>query len=231
MSKLWAIIFVLALSAVSARASVILNEADFMSVLQEEFAEQGHDESLELEFFGGQTTYVFDDAEKAKIMISQLKINDEQGRFSAKGEIFADGNLRASTSLTGKFYALGEAWVPAKEIAKGEEITADKLKMVSIRLSRIRDAVIISADKLIGQAAKKTLKAGKPINERDIGPVILIKKGMTVASVYTSKGLQITAQAVALQDGAKGQVIELENTKSHKKISGRVINAEMVEVE
>ena len=95
MSKLWAIIFVLALSAVSARASVILNEADFMSVLQEEFAEQGHDESLELEFFGGQTTYVFDDAEKAKIMISQLKINDEQGRFSAKGEIFADGNLRA----------------------------------------------------------------------------------------------------------------------------------------
>ena len=54
---------------------------------------------------------------------------------------------------------------------------------------------------------------------------------MTVASVYTSKGLQITAQAVALQDGAKGQVIELENTKSHKKISGRVINAEMVEVE
>lgn len=231
MSKFWAIISVWALLAVPAQASVILNESDFMSALQEEFAEQGHDENLELEFFGGQTTYVFEDAEKAKIMISQLKINDEQGRFSAKGEIFADGNLRASTSLTGKFYALGEAWVPAKEIAKGEEITADKLKMVPIRLSRVRDAVITSEDKLVGQSAKKTLKAGKLVNERDIGPLVLIKKGMSVTSVYTSKGLQITAQAVALQDGSKGQVIELENTKSHKKISGRVINAETVEVE
>ena len=126
---------------------------------------------------------------------------------------------------------MGEAWVPAEDIAKGEEITIDKLKKVTVRLGRIKDTMVVTEGKLIGQAAKKTLKVGKLINERDIGAVILIKKGAIVTSIYRSKGLQITAQAIALEDGAKGQVIELENTKSHKKISGKVINAETVEVE
>ena len=41
-------------------ADKIIEERKRNGWSQEEFAEQGHDESLELEFFGGQTTYVFD---------------------------------------------------------------------------------------------------------------------------------------------------------------------------
>ncbi len=231
MLKLWGIIVAVVLLALPAKASVLLSESDFLSALQKEFAEQGHDENLEIEFFGGQTAYVFDEAGQAKIMISQLKLNEEQGKFTAQAEIFADGTAKASTILTGKFYLMREVWVPAVEIAKGEEITADKLKQTTVRVSRVKDTMVVAEDKLIGQAAKKTLKAGKLVNERDIGAVILVKKGATVTSIYRSKGLQITAQAVALEDGAKGQNIELENTKSRKKISGRVINAETVEVE
>lgn len=231
MLKLWGIITAVVLLALPAQASVLLSEGDFLSALRKEFVEQGHDENLEIEFFGGQTTYVFDEAGQAKIMISQLKLNEEQGKFTAQAEIFADGTAKASTILTGKFYLMREVWVPAVEIAKGEEITADKLKQTTVRFSRVKDTMVVAEDKLIGQAAKKTLKAGKLVNERDIGAVILVKKGATVTSIYRSKGLQITAQAIALEDGAKGQNIELENTKSRKKISGRVINAETIEVE
>lgn len=231
MLKLWGIILAVLALALPAKAAVLLSESDFLSALQKELVEQGHDENLEIEFFGGQTTYVFDDVEQAKVMISHLKLNDEQGKFTAQAEIFADGEAKASTQLIGKFYPLGEAWVPAEDIAKGEEITIDKLKKVTVRLGRIKDTMVVTEGKLIGQAAKKTLKVGKLINERDIGAVILVKKGAIVTSIYRSKGLQITAQAIALEDGAKGQVIELENTKSHKKISGKVINAETVEVE
>ena len=103
------------------------------------FVEQGHDEKLEMEFFGGQTAFVIQDAGQAKIMISQMKVNDEQGTFSANAEIFADGKHFATTNLTGKFYVLGEAFVPAKEIAKGEEIAEDMLELVSVRLNRIKD--------------------------------------------------------------------------------------------
>lgn len=231
MFKLWGIIIGFVLLALPAQAVVLLNETDFMAALQKEFVEQGRDENLELELFGGQTAFVLQDAQNAKIMISQLKMNDEQGNFTAAAEIFADGNSFASTTLAGKFYVMGQAWVPAAEIAKGEEITEAKLKTMPVRMNRIKDNNITAKEKLVGMEAKKGLKPGKIINERDIGPKIVVKKGMQVTSVYRSKGLQITAQATALEDGAKGQNIELENTKSHKKFSARVVDAETVEIE
>ena len=52
-----------------------------------------------------------------------------------------------------------------------------------------------------------------------------------MTSIYRSKGLQITAQAIAQEDGAKGQLIKVENTKSGKKFGARVIDAETVEVQ
>ncbi len=231
MSKFWGIIIGICLLALPAKATVLLNDAEFMAALQKEFVEQGHDEKLEMEFFGGQTVFVIQDAEQAKIMISQMKINDEQGTFSANAEIFADGKHYSSTNLTGKFYVLGEAFVPAEEIAKGEEITEDKLELVPMRLNRIKDADITAKEELVGMEAKRSLKPGRLINERDIGPKIIMKKGALVTSIYRSKGLQITAQAIAQEDGAKGELIKVENTKSGKKFRARVVDAETVEVQ
>ena len=217
MSKFWGIIIGICLLALPAKATVLLNDAEFMAALQKEFVEQGHDEKLEMEFFGGQTVFVIEDA--------------EQGTFSANAEIFADGKHYSSTNLTGKFYVLGEAFVPVEEIAKGEEITEDKLELVPMRLNRIKDADITAKEKLVGMEAKRTLKPGRLINERDIGSKIIMKKGALVTSIYRSKGLQITAQAIAQEDGAKGELIKVENTKSGKKFRARVVDAETVEVQ
>ena len=231
MLKFWGIIIGVWLLALPVRATVLLNDGDFMAALQKEFVEQGHDEKLEMEFFGGQTAFVIQDAGQAKIMVSQMKINDEQGTFSANAEIFADGKHYGSTNLTGKFYVLGEAFVPAQEIAKGEEIAEDMLELVPVRLNRIKDTNVIAKEKLVGMEAKRSLKPGRLVNERDIGPKIIMKKGALVTSIYRSKGLQITAQAIAQEDGAKGQLIKVENTKSGKKFKARVIDAETVEVQ
>ena len=231
MLKFWGIIIGVWLLALPARATVLLNDGDFMAALQKEFVEQGHDEKLEMEFFGGQTAFVIQDAGQAKIMVSQMKVNDEQGTFSANAEIFADGKHFATTNLTGKFYVLGEAFVPAKEIAKGEEIAEDMLELVPVRLNRIKDTNVVTKEKLVGMEAKRSLKSGRLINERDIGPKIIMKRGALVTSIYRSKGLQITAQAIAQEDGAKGQLIKVENTKSGKKFGARVIDAETVEVQ
>lgn len=230
MTKFLKIILISIFVAMPARADVLLSETNFAEAIQKEFVEQGRDENMELEFFGGQTAFVLNGAKNSKIMIEQLKFDDEQSKFTAKAEIFADGNLHSKTTLTGKFYILGEAFVPAQEINKGDVITEDKLISKSVRLNRIKDHFVVEKEKLLGMEAKKTLKAGKLIQEREIGPVLLVRKGALVNSIYKAKGMQITAQAIAMEDGAKGQMIELENSKSHRKFSAKVVDAETVEI-
>lgn len=210
---------------------LLLGEGDIAEAVKKEFVEQGLEDKIELEFFGGQTSFALENVKAAKVMISKLKFDATQNKFSAIAEIFADGNPYAKTSLSGRYYVMGEIWVPAVNIEKGEVISEDKLKTIPVRMNRIKTQNITELNKLVGMQAKKTLKEGKVISDREVGPVILIKKGKVVTSVYKSKGLQITARAEALEDGAKGQSIEVMNTKSSKKFYATVVDADTVEID
>ena len=208
-----------------------LQESDFASALEKEFVEQVGDDEIELEFFGGQTSYALDDVNQVKIMISQAKFDALQNKFSAEAEIFADGKSVSSTSLQGKYYILGEIPVPAVNISKGEVIKADKLKMVKVRMNRIKQQNLTDMSVLVGSEAKRTLREGKIINESDVGKVMLIKKGDVVRSVYKTPKMQISAKVEALEDGGKGDRIEVRNVNSKRIIFAEVVDAGTVVVE
>ncbi len=232
MNKLGKIIAVCwLLFAVSEVQAAIVSEAELADAIQKEFVEQGNEDEMEFEFFGGKTNFVIDEAEQAKVMVSHLKYDEAQNKFSATAEIFADGVSYAQTSLSGRYYVLDEIWVPAQNIDKGERITADKLKKIKVRRNRLKEQFLTDAEKIVGLEAKRALKSGKLIADRDVGAVIIINKGKVVTSVYKSKGMQITAKAEALESGAFGQRIELMNVKSGKKFFAKVVDADTVEID
>lgn len=211
-------------------SSLLASEDDVSAAVKKEFIEQGFDDEIELEFFAGQTSFVLENTQKAKLMVSKLKYDEEQNKFSAELDVFADGRPVARTQLQGRYYILEEAAVPVRNIVKGSVIKPDDLKTIKIRRNRIKPNHITSAEKLTDMEAKRSLKEGKLISGREVGEVILIKKGDVVTSVYRTDKMQITAKAEALSDGARGQKIEAVNTKSKKKMYGIVLDAETIEV-
>lgn len=134
-------------------------EADFARALQREFVEQVGDEEVDWEFFGGQTSFAVEDASQIKIMISKSKFDELQNKFSATAEVFADGKPVAATQLQGKYYVLGEVWVPARNINKSEVITPEMLKTIKVRMNRIKPANLVEASSLVG--AKPSGLCGK----------------------------------------------------------------------
>ena len=225
--------FLFLLTAFNANAEdlLIVREDEIAEAIKEEFVEQGMEETADLEFFGGQTFFQIEDARTAKILVSDLKTDELQNKFSCKVEIFADGKAYAKTEVQGKYYVLGEVYVPARNINKGEVITEDMLKTIRIRMNRIKPANVIDKDKLINKETKKSLKEGKVVNARDIGNKILIRRNDIVTIVYKTDKMQITAKVQAMSDGAKGEKIEVMNTKSKKVLFAEVIDANTVEIE
>lgn len=226
------ILFLLCVTgAVPAFAETLnVTESDVSRAVAEEFAEQGLDEELELEFFGGKSSFAIENAKKAKIMVGGLKYDETQNKFSVRVEIFADGRSVAVSDLQGKYYVLDEAWVPNRNINKGETLVEQDLKVVKVRRNRLKPTVLSKKEQLVEKEAKRSLKEGKLINEREVGSRILVRKGDIVTLVYKSGQMQITAKGEALSDGAKNQKIEAENTKSKKKVYGIVTDTDTVEV-
>jgi len=98
-------------------------------------------------------------------------------------------------------------------------------------MNRVKPMFVTEKDKLVNKEAKKYLKEGKIVTDRDIGEKILIKKNDLITVVYKTDKMQITARGQARQDGVKGERIEVENTKSKKVLVGTVVDAETVYID
>lgn len=213
---------------VGAKEGVYLGLDDISEAVVSEFVNQGLGDDVELEFFGGKTSFSIEDASVVKIMIIDLHVDEDSGKFTAEAEIFADGNSVAKTTLLGRAYMLGNVWVPIREIVKDEVIGSDDIKLVKMRLNRLRGDVISDEKDLIDKQAVRNLKEGKPVATKDVRDEVVVKRGDKVMVVYNYKGLHITSRMEALEDGAKGKMIRLLNAKSSKEISGKVLSKNMV---
>ena len=184
---------------------LMVSEDEISEAIKKEFVEQGRPEAVDLEFFGGQTVFQIENARKAKILVEKLRTDELSNKFSCSVEIFADGKAFARTAVSGKYYVL--------------------------RMNRVKPMFVTEKDKLVNKEAKKYLKEGKIVTDRDIGEKILIKKNDLITVVYKTDKMQITARGQARQDGVKGERIEVENTKSKKVLVGTVVDAETVYID
>lgn len=234
MTKLF-YIFIISLlgifSASGAKAALSVTTDDVTEAVREAFMDEGVDADMDLEFFGGSTSFALPRDSEFKIMVSGLKYDEGNNKFTCTIDVFADGQNIGSSELIGKYYLLDGVFVPARNINKGEIISDADLKKIMVRRNRIKDANITAKDKLVNKEAKRMLKTGKMILNTEVGDKILIKKGDYVTAIYQTAKMQITTRAQAQEDGSKNDRIELQNPKSKKAIFGTVIDSETVQIE
>lgn len=226
--------FLYAASAVAETGNVLhVEEKDIVNAIRQEFVDRGMAESkkLDVELFGGQTDFQVEGAKEAKVIINNLKADEKLGRFTCDAEIFADRISVATSALQGKYFPLSTVWVPTKNISKGEIVTKDKLRKETIRQSKLKPFMVTDSEKLIGQEAQRSLKEGKIISENDISAPVLVRKNDIVIAVYRTDRMQITTKAIAQQDGAYGERIEVQNAKTRKVLTGVVQDASTVVID
>lgn len=228
MNKLFSILFICLLLPLAVNAKDVTG-VDLLKAVETEFAEQGIANTVELEIFGGKTSFKTDE-EDVKILISNLTADTDNNKFTAMAEIFADGTLIGKTELLGRFFIMREIYVPARDIAKGKVIVSDDLKPVLMRENRIKNGVIAEADNIIGKQTVRLLKTDKVIAAKDLRDEVVVKKGQEVTVIYKNKGLQITSKMEATEDGSKGSLIKFVNTKSNKEVLAKVIDKNTAEI-
>ncbi|MBR1604955.1 MAG: flagellar basal body P-ring formation protein FlgA [Alphaproteobacteria bacterium] len=234
MRYLLIILLGLTVGVIPAKAeSLNVTEEEILNAVRQEFVDRGiaEDKNLDLELFGGQTNFQIDGAQEAKILINNFNADENLGRFRCEAEIFADRNSVYKSQLQGKYFLMTTVWVPAKNIAKGEVITADMLQKKVIRKSKIKPFMVTGKDSLVGMSAQHSLREDKIISDKDIGAKIAVQRNDIVLAIYRTPQMQITTKAIAQQDGAVGQRIELQNAKTRKMLTGVVQDASTVVVD
>jgi flagella basal body P-ring formation protein FlgA len=104
----------------------------------------------------------------------------------------------------------------AHSLVTGQIVQPDDLIWAKAAAAPVN--VAPSVDAVVGMAARRPLREGDPVLDRDITQPIIIKAGDVVSVTYADEGVTLTLQGKAMANAAAGETLNIQNTASKKLI-------------
>jgi len=108
-------------------------------------------------------------------------------------------------------------------LPRDTEISASDLVLKKMEVSSLRSGYLSDPQKAVGKRLKRALQGGTPLNHRLLVTPKMIKKGDNVIILAKGGQFSIRMAGKALSDGAKGDLIRVQNIKSGRTIQAKII--------
>ncbi|MBD8890417.1 flagellar basal body P-ring formation chaperone FlgA [Roseibium litorale] len=184
---------------------------------------------LDISFYRTPVTIQANPAADEPISVDRVLWSRTDGRFTLFLSV-ATGNGIQQLSLTGQATELMEVAVLSQPLRRGSVLKPQDLTLVRQPRARVPANALTSPEEVAGLAARNNLRAGAPLLKTDFERPILIARGEKVTITYELPGLKLTTRGQALEDGAEGDVIDIQNLQSKRTIPGVVLSRGQVRV-
>lgn len=140
-----------------------------------------------------------------------------------------DGRKFAAIPVKLDVKAYQQVVVASRNIAQGEMLTADNLRLERRETGHMT-GYVTGMDQVAGLMARRPLTAGTPVSATAVDKPVVLKRGSAVTIVARLGGIEVTAAGRALQDGRAGDLIRVQNPISKRTMNARVIDGATVQV-
>jgi flagella basal body P-ring formation protein FlgA len=151
------------------------------------------------------------------------------GRFAATLMIDMGDTRPLRHRMTGRAWPGVLAVVATRRLATNEPLRPESFKLERVRADRAGTFLSEPRDAL-GMVPRRPIAAGQPIAAGDLTRAPVVLKNSAVLMAIEVPGMTITAQARALEDGAPGEVIRVQNVASRAVVEAQVVGAGRVRV-
>jgi flagella basal body P-ring formation protein FlgA len=162
--------------------------------------------------------------------VSQLEFDSDTGRFSAALTVTGEGMNPIDTRIAGRVEEMVEAPVALTRLLPETVLRPDDVRIARVRTALVQGDVARTVDEIVGMQLRRPVAAGQPLRLADLVRPPLVQRGSTVQIELSTSGLSVTGQAIALDAGADGEKIRVQNTTSHAFLFAKVIGPGQVEV-
>lgn len=202
-------------------ASTHIGSDDIKSAIIRKIEESGVHGEIEAGFDNRVLEIDLPSDQKPDFAINNFDIDPISKRFHC--DILAGrGSAAASLPVAGRAIVKHHVPVLAHHLDSGAVIAMTDIDWITIPDDRMTANVITSADQLIGREVRHALGDGDILHTNDVIPARLVTRGSLVTLKIQTPYMQLTAQGRALQDGAEGDVVRVNNTQSSRMIEGTV---------
>lgn len=143
--------------------------------------------------------------------------------------LFADGQPATEESLLVRASLWRDGWVTRQPVTIGETFDPSSLEIRRVDFLRERDVMPAQ----VGDRAyifARGVTAGRLVTWRDVTRRPLVRKGDLVEVTASEGPLVVTMKALALQNGAVGDIVTVRNPESRRDFSALVVDENHVQV-
>ena len=120
--------------------------------------------------------------------------------------------------------------VASRAVRPGQVIRDTDVQLLPIAVPNRGFEPISRLEDAVGKEAARAISTGQPIDGRYLQACRLVRRREVVTVFARAAGVQVRTNALALDDGAFGDLIEVESIPSGKRYTARVADFEVVEV-
>jgi flagella basal body P-ring formation protein FlgA len=165
-----------------------------------------------------------------KPAISQFDYDSNTGRFTAALNLTGEGINPINTRISGHIEEMTEAPVALTRLLPETVLRSDDVRIARVRTALLQNEVARSLDQIVGMQLRRPVAAGQPLRLADLTRPPLVQRGATVQIELLSSGLSVSGQAVALDAGAEGEKIRVQNINSHAFLYAQVVGPGQVRI-
>jgi flagella basal body P-ring formation protein FlgA len=107
-------------------------------------------------------------------------------------------------------------------------LRAEDFRVTRVRAALLQNEVARSLDQVVGMQLRHPVAAGQPLRLSELTHPPLVQRGATVRIELSVRGLAISGQAVALDDGAEGEKVRVQNPASRALLMAEVVGPNQV---
>ena len=123
-----------------------------------------------------------------------------------------------------------DVWLAANQLDRGQSLDRSSLTVQKADVLRERIPLVSASIDPATLELSQAVAAGKALTRRDVAVRPLVRKGQVVDVFAQTGQLGVRMKALALENGAAGDLIKLRNIESHKEFNGQVTHESKVQV-
>lgn len=211
-------------------AAAVAPQEKIKELLREELLKNNISESVKIDIKGQENGIALKEMRPSyDVSVDNIELNEKIRKFTAT-IAFKDGDYREDVELTGRYDELVSIPVLGERKQYKTVVTPSDITHMEVLKSSLTHETITDEKQLVGMVLKRSVREMKPIKVKDLIREQIIEKDKVINMVYKTPFVTLKTSGIAMENGARGDMVRVRNTASNKIVKAKIEDVDMVVV-
>jgi flagella basal body P-ring formation protein FlgA len=205
------------------RAATVIPQSHVEETLRSALSEQpGLEGKFKMNVNGGLEQMVLPEGLAQTVEVAAVNFDPSRDTFEASLVAPSADKPIKRLSVTGQIERIISVPVLKNALRNGDVINTHDIDWVDMPSRNVQHDLLLDEKDVIGMTPRRIAMSGKPIIASDLEQPKLVTRGDTVTITFMDGPLVLSTKGMAMQTGAKGDVIRVTNINSNKTLDAFV---------